>query len=154
MQNGFLLFFKELFCKSIIFNRGICNVGQFFSKLLQIQHHGDAFPPSRNISNRQDQRFVRHGLFVTAVVSIALTGWIFERWGGRVWVPALAGLSMQLPYLLGFPHYRTGLILGSDDDLWLVTVAGTFNWLGPLILLAVMTRVAPRLGLPPLDRPV
>ncbi len=93
-------------------------------------------------------------LFVTAVVSIALTGWIFERWGGRVWVPALAGLSMQLPYLLGFPHYRTGLILGSDDDLWLVTVAGTFNWLGPLILLAVMTRVAPRLGLPPLDRPV
>lgn len=92
-------------------------------------------------------------LFVTAAVSIALTGWIFEQWGGRVWVPALVTLSSQLPFLLGFPHFRSLAIQGSEEDLWLITGASTFYMFGPLILLAVLTRVAPRLGLPPIPRP-
>jgi hypothetical protein len=89
----------------------------------------------------------------TVAVHIPLCGWIVERWGGRVWPIAIAALAPQLPRLVVDVHYvRASITSGFDSPAVAILVYSL--WISAaLCLLALLTLLGPRLGLPSLREP-
>lgn len=93
-------------------------------------------------------------LFFTAVFALEfiLSGWIVDRWGGRVWPLAIAAIASQLPNLCLDLRYADELIaqrwISGPSDLLRLSAWDTL----PLVFLALLTLLGPRLGLPSLPR--
>ena len=86
-------------------------------------------------------------------VHVPVSGWIVERWGGRVWPLAIASFALQLPELLVDFRYL-GSITTSPFESYSASLLLHSAWgimpLALLALLALLTLLGPRLGLPSL----